>query len=490
MTGRNGSRVLLIGIDSAEVDYLEASLDRLPRLARLFAEGTVRRLASPGEVMSGSVWPTFYTGTLPGEHGQYFPMQWDPSTMRLRHVADDWLGCEPFWRPLAREGLPVITLDVQSVFPSRTGAGIEVVNWGVDAFGGFHCNRPELGREIARRFGTNVLGPDVPVEKSPGRLAAIRRDLLDSARRRGELARWLMRHTEWRLFLAVFTEAHRAGHYFWPTPGAPPAQETQDTLLEVHRAVDREVGALLDLVDLRETTVVVFSLLGMEPNRSQMHFVPALMDRLNAGFRANGAPPPRPRRSLMRLLRDRLPPTVQDAVARAAPEAVRDWVTSRAYASSLAWRDTPGLALPTGGEGYVRLNLAGREAGGCLPRGSELQRRYLDAVREGFLSLRVAGTNEPLVERILTPPELFPGPRSEALPDLAIAWRPMAPATAVHSERLGPLTARLQTGRSGNHRASAFAVVTGPARESPRVAALRSIVDLAHFVRDLLVGRA
>jgi predicted AlkP superfamily phosphohydrolase/phosphomutase len=486
-------RVLLVGLDAVDLDYVAPRLGSLPNLKRLFDEGVVRRLDSPARVMSASVWPTFYTGTLPGEHGRYFPIQWDPASMSVRLVASDWIDCEPFWRPLAREGLPVTTLDVQMVFPNRTKAGVEIVNWGADYFGSFHCNQPDLARGIARRFGTNVLGPDVPVDKSPRRLAGIRKTLLAGARRRGELSRWLMKQTAWDLFVTVFTECHRAGHYFWRDLTESPQDDSSDGFLEVYRAVDREVGALIESVDLRHTSVIVFALHGMGPNHSQMHFVPLVLDRINAAFvsevGATPGPRARPKRSFMRLLRERLPAPLQEAVARAVPGRVRNWVVGRAHAGALDWSRTPGFALPTGGEGYIRINLAGREKEGYLEAGSALHRRYLDSVRGGFLSLRDAATGEPVVEKVTVPAELFPGPRSDYLPDLAIAWRPEPPATAMHSERLGTFTGRLKTGRGGNHRAVAFAAVTGPARESRRAASLGTIIDLADFVRDLAVGR-
>jgi hypothetical protein len=58
----------------------------------------------------------------------------------------------------------------------------------------------------------------------------------------------------------------------------------------------------------------------------------------------------------------------------------------------------------------------------------------------------------------------------------------------VHSDILGRFTGRLATGRAGNHRPVAFATVTGAARDSRRAGSLRSIVDLAGFVRALLTG--
>jgi predicted AlkP superfamily phosphohydrolase/phosphomutase len=162
----------------------------------------------------------------------------------------------------------------------------------------------------------------------------------------------------------------------------------------------------------------------------------------------------------------------------------------RAYAGALDWATTPGFALPTGGEGFIRVNLAGREAKGWVERGSALHRRYLDSVREGFLSLKRAGTGEPLADEVIVPAERFPGPRADYLPDISVTWRPGGPATAVHSERLGDFTGRLKTGRDGNHRAVAFATVAGPARESRQAQSMASIVDLAGLVRDLAVGRS
>jgi predicted AlkP superfamily phosphohydrolase/phosphomutase len=486
----------MIGLDSADLDYIEPRLPALPNLQRLFAGGVVRRLETPASVLSACVWPTFYTGSHPGYHGQYFPIQWDPATMEMRHVSSDWLDCEPFWRPLAREGLPVTTLDVQMVFPSRTPDGVELVNWASSTLGGFHCNRPEVGREVERLFGTHVLPPDIPVEKSPERFAAIRKNLIAGARRRGELSRWLMKNTPWKLFITVFQECHRAGHYFWKesSGSAPTDSESDSAMLEVYRALDAEVGGILERIDERDTTVVVFSLLGMGPNRVQMHLVPEVIERINAQFASSGAAPtavrPRGRRSLMGLLREHLPAAVQERLALVVPTSVRDWVVGRAYAGALDWAKTPGFALPTGGEGFIRVNLAGREAKGWVDRGSALHRRYLDSVREGFLSLKRAGTGEPLANEVIIPAERFPGPRADYLPDISVTWRPGGPATSVHSDRLGDFTGRLKTGRDGNHRAVAFATVTGPARESRQAQSMVSIVDLANLARDLATDRS
>src|SRR5262245_61800683 len=199
MTSRNSRRVLMIGLASMGIEYLMSALGSLPNLRRLFEDGQLKRLDSPADLLSASVWPTFSTGRSPGVHGHYYPMQWDPSTMRLRRVSADWLGFEPWWYDLGRRGVPVTTLDVQVLCTSSAAPGIEVVNWGAQSFDAFRCNIPELGSEIRRRFGPHPMGPDVPVPMSGSRLRALGRELLDGVRRRGELARFVMKQADWQL---------------------------------------------------------------------------------------------------------------------------------------------------------------------------------------------------------------------------------------------------------------------------------------------------
>ena len=489
MSTTNGSRVLMIGLDSADIDYIEARLDILPNLRRLFGEGIVRRLETPASVMAASPWPTFYTASGPGHHGHYFPIQWDAARMQLRHVAPDWLDMEPFWRPLARQGLEVTTLDVQMVYPNRSTAGTEIVNWGSNTLGSFECNRPEIGRQVERLFGSNVIQGDVPVEKSGRRAVAILKRLLEGGRRRAELTRWLMQHTKWDFFLSVFQECHRAGHSFWKDAAASDRLEGEP-VLEVYRAFDSELGSLVELADPSKTSIIVFSLLGMGPNRAQSHLVPEVVRRINARFSGNGgavADRPVARRSFMAALRDKVPPAVQERIGLAMPVAIRDWVVARSFEGGIDWMTTPGFTVPTGGEGFVRVNLSGREAQGWIQPGSAEHTRYLDSVREGFLSLRKS-SGEPLVADIAVPAERFPGPRSGYLPDLAVTWRPGGPATDVRSETLGTFTGRLKTGRAGNHRPVAFAAIIGPAASSAGASSIGTVADLGAFVRDYVSG--
>ena len=487
------SRVLMIGVDAADIEFIEAAAGALPTLRRALDSGRRFDLDSTADVLTGSVWPTFYTGTMPGDHGVYHPIQWDPAAMRARRVSEEWLYCEPFWCDLERRGETVVAFDVPFAFPSRLRRGIEVNNWGThEHLGSFACNRPEIGRELRRRFGAHPMGHDTPVPRSRRHTETVPGRLANGARTKGEIARWLMQATDWSLFLVVFGETHRGGHLLFPEPGYEPFAAGRDALMQVYRAVDEAVGHLLESAG-EGTTCVVFSLHGMETNRSQGHFVRPVMDRVNASpdpgaTSSGGSDAPAGRGGLVRMLRLAVPGRLQHAIARRAPIQLLDWVSNRDVTGGMDWRKTPGFALRPDLHGYVRLNLAGRESAGMLEPGGEGHRNYVDRVRRAFLSLRAETSNQPIVRDVLSIADVLPGVRSSLLPDLVVRWEKLPQATNVRSGPYGAFSAEPDTGRCGEHRARGFASLTGPRHGESG----ESLPPLAHgrdfpaFVRALL----
>ena len=479
-------KLAMIGVDAADLDFVRAHLGSLPTFGRVIENGAARRIESTAGLLTGSVWPSFYTASSPGEHGIYHHLQWDAGRMRLRRVSPEWLDCRPFWRDMEQRGLRVTALDVPMTLAPRLERGIEVNNWGShDQLGPCAATDPELARQIRRRFGSHPMGAEIPVSKSPDELRRIRASLVEGARRKGELARWLLGAREWDFVLTVFGETHRGGHILWPEPGASP-----EALLEVYRAVDHAIGRLLHALDLETTTVILFALHGMGSNTSQEHFVPRLLDRINARWSGSapsrGQAPQQPgQRSLMRTLREKIPARAQNAIAQAVPVKVRDWVVIRQISSGHNWARTPGFPLLADLNGYLRLNLRGREQQGMLEAGSDQAKRYLDWLAEALRGFRVAPTGQPLAREIRLAQDAFPGRRLDHLPDVIIEWQPEAPASEIVSEKLGVLRSTLATGRGGNHRPQGFCAILGwDEKRGPRPVPTH-ITDLAGIAARL-----
>ncbi|HZI64996.1 MAG TPA: alkaline phosphatase family protein [Thermoanaerobaculia bacterium] len=484
------NRVLMIGVDAGDIAFIEAAGEALPNLRRVLATGRRFDLESTAEVLTGSVWPTFYTGTLPGEHGVYHPIQWDPDAMHARRVSEDWLYCEPFWLDLEREGETVVAFDVPFTFPSRLGRGIEINGWGThERLGPFFCSRAEVGRELRRRFGAHPMGHDTPVPRSRKHSEDAARRLAEGAGTKGRIARWLLGAIDWSLFLVVLGETHRGGHVLWPEPGYGAFAPPENAMRDVYRAVDGAVGEILAGAPA-DATVVVFSLHGMETNRSQGHFVRPVTDRVNASLVEGGSArrDDAPRGGLVRMLRVAVPGRLQHAIARAAPIQLLDWVSNREITGGVDWKKTPGFALRPDLHGYLRLNLVGREKAGALEPGSERHRSYVEELRTAFRSLTTGEPRRPIVRDILSMRDVFHGSRSALLPDLVVRWEKLPQATRVDSDAYGTISAEPDTGRCGEHRSRGFATLLGPWKDAA-LPPLAHGTDFPRFVRALL-GRA
>jgi predicted AlkP superfamily phosphohydrolase/phosphomutase len=458
-------KIAMLGFDAAELSYIQEHLPMLPNFKRALSCGRLSRLSSPAQMFPGSVWPTFYTASPPGEHGIHHLMQWDADAMRLRRVSGEWLPNEPFWRELERRGLRVIALDVPMAFPPSECAGVEVSSWGAhDQISSFTAYPREFRAEILRHFGEHPMGIEVPVDKSLNERMHAKKNLVRGIALKSEMTRWLLTSRPWDFFIAVFGESHRGGHILWPDDADGESATPASALLDVYRALDEALGEILAAINLAETTVIIFALHGMGANLSQEHFVTPMMDRVNAKFGelepglfpVAGAPR---QRSAMRLLRENVPPWLQSKIANLVPQHIRDAVVDRSFTSGRDWPHTPGLALRADNNGYIRFNVAGRERQGMLESGSRSLARYADLVRESFSSLRTADGSRVVGDVISS--DDFPGNRKHRLPDLIVTWNGLEPASRAES-MLGSVVAEMDTGRGGNHRGVGFQIVLRP----------------------------
>jgi predicted AlkP superfamily phosphohydrolase/phosphomutase len=75
-----GKRVIVIGIDGMDPDFLEAHWNDLPNLRQLRREGDFRRLATSIPPQSPVAWSSFITGMDPGGHGIFDFIHRNPAT--------------------------------------------------------------------------------------------------------------------------------------------------------------------------------------------------------------------------------------------------------------------------------------------------------------------------------------------------------------------------------------------------------------------------
>jgi predicted AlkP superfamily phosphohydrolase/phosphomutase len=426
--------VLAVGFDSAESTLVRDLIHRgeLPVLAGLLDRGTWARVDARADIGNGAVWPTFFTGTEPVEHGIYSGWVWEPRAMACTRPHEGFRKA-PFWRSLSERGESVGLLDVPFAPFGGLARGFEVSEWGAhDEVIGRMAVSPRRAFEIVAAAGPH---PFTGVYYGPGRLEdRMLRQRLSSAsvagaRLRGELAARLISEAKPALTIVVFTEVHHITHHLWHTvaPEHPfyadrrfrEAEGVEPGLVDVYREVDRQVGRLIEAAG-RDTAVMVFSLHGMGPGPG----VPTILEPLLAalgfsrpthwqglswrerGAALFGAAKRRAPASLSTLYQKGLNYRALSRLAQPTMVAPHDWSRTRAF------------SLPTDLHGYIRLNLAGRDTKGVVP-----DRDYTavcDEITDAMQALETPD-GEPLVRNVLRTAEDGGAPPTR-IPDLIVHW--------------------------------------------------------------------
>ncbi len=201
----------------------------------------------------------------------------------------------------------------------------------------------------------------------PGELLRLRRVLIEAPDRIAALAEELLARERFDLAWLTFSAAHLAGHQFWDLSQVdertldPEARAALASALdEVYVAVDRAFGRVLAALPAG-ADVIVTSAVGMGVNTSRADLLPEMLAAVLAG----GPVEPDGAGAIWRL-RAAMPAGLRGAIARAIPDRAALALTARLELRGIDWTTTPAFAHPADNQGYVRLNLRGRERGGVV----------------------------------------------------------------------------------------------------------------------------
>ncbi len=448
-----------------------ANEGKLPVFRRLFEQGVRAELASTAAQFPDTVWSAIHTGANPGRFAKYHYVQYDAASGDLQMLGDDAIGASPFWEHLSAAGRRVCILDVPHP-PNCQITGTVVANWGVHGRGAERAsNPPGLLGEIDKRFGRHPVGDCDAVDDNPKALWKLRQRLLDGVQIRGELCRFLMEREDWDICFAGFSETHCAGHHFWnfldaTHPRHDPADThgLRDTVEAVYRAVDRQVGELVELAG-REARCLIFSGHGMGPIWHASWNLQEILDILGFGKAGvNGAGHVRAGKARVnpwRLIKMALPGRFQYGVKAMLPRRLQNELVFRWYAGRRDWAGCRAIAVPNNESvGAIRILVEGRDRHGVVAAGAEY-RQTCEAIRAALVELADPRTGRKVTRQVTLTHEEFHGPFLDRLPDVTVLWEQSFVWDEVASPQIGRLTLRRQDSRSGSHTPHGFLVARG-----------------------------
>lgn len=491
--------MLLIGLDAADRELIErwSAEGLLPNISRMRAGGTWARLKTTAEVLHVSAWPSIFTGTPPDRHGLYHAYVMQQGVQAPVRPRPELCPVPFMWQLLDERDKRCVVVDAFLTCPIKNFKGAQIVDWGSWTWFGPQTILPEpLGRQIASRFGPYPAEDHSKVGMTPPPDPEGFRDRLVAAvGHKAEVVQWLMASQDWDFFLAVFGECHAAGHYFWhyqdedyvayPQQCAP---KLRTALRDVYVALDSAIGRLLDAAG-EDTLVCVISGDGMGANYSGSHLLTPLLEKMRL-FNDPGQPQQqaKQRRDLLSRLRGLVPKSLRAVISRTLlPRSVNEKLSLRWKTAGIAWERTRAFVIENANEGFIRINLRGREPRGVVEQGEEY-RRLRDALFETARGLINPSNGRAAALGVYKPQEMYSGECREQMPDIVITWDLDARVTRdLSAETCGHVHCpqaphELMPYYTGNHKADAFAILSGPGVAAGGVLEGASILDIAPSV--------
>lgn len=524
--------VIAIGLDAADPVLLEKwiSQGHLKTLARLREQGAYGRLENIEYYKAETPWTTFLTGCHPQKTGYWGPIKFHEGTYNIEEVeAYDFAEYSPFYA--LGEDYRVAAFDIpQSALNNRVN-GQQVLAWGAHSpQTPSHSQPADLLPQLIEQYGAHpALHKDHGDWWDQGYLKRLYQSLKKGISLRSKICRDWLQQESWDLFLTIFSETHSAGHDLWYLsqadhplyPHKPNIDWSADPLLDIFEAVDRAIADIIDAAP-PEAQILIFAAHGSDNNTTDvasMFFLPEFLyrfsfpgQRMFPSGKVGSTPPPivsEPQRRnwageiwqlkcdrnpLKQLLRRWAPGKIQRQLDQylgySGPEALSQpdsrsgvlaWQPTTWYQS--LWPQMKAFALPSFSEGYIRINLQGREPAGIVSPAE--YDALCDELTQHLYALKDARTGQPVVKKVVKTRQ-HASDRDPKLPDadLTVVWQEQ-PTDVIDSPtfgRIGPVAYR----RTGSHRARGFLLATGPDITPGSTIPTGQAVDLAPTILNLM----
>jgi predicted AlkP superfamily phosphohydrolase/phosphomutase len=469
-------RLITLGVDALDWDLMNAwaAEGRLPVLRGLLNRSQTLILDESNRPLPGSIWTDIATGCSAAIHGFVHEEQLRAGSYQTERVDASRVAVAPFYQTLSDAGIRSAVVDFPVDHPIDGFNGIQVVDWATEfKLWHFETRPKSLAAELVSTYGRHPLMNYPGTRASLDGLLALKRKLTQGIEIKRRFAVDLIRMRQHEFIFFGFGELHKAGHFFWrfhdrTHPEFTDAEpELVDSLRAMYEEMDRALGSVLSQLDDADDLIVVTDR-GMYADHRGDHLIDPILLKLGLAVqRASSTALPESKSLRSRLLHGRSVTNVSRWVARRLiSDKMREallpfYRTAVGGAPPLDWTRTRVFRLPSVGNSYLRVNLAGRDPAGIVLPGAQYDALLAD-IAARFHALINSKTGEPAVEDVYFPAMQFRGPKATDLPDVAIVWNSRNPIDAVASDAISTIVGRQESDRSGNHRPEGFALFLGP----------------------------
>jgi predicted AlkP superfamily phosphohydrolase/phosphomutase len=466
--------VIVLGVDGLDWELVQdwSARGRLPVLRSLLEQSHALLFGESNRALPGSVWTDIGTGVSAAKHGFQHEEQLRLGSYQIEKVDASRVASPPFYKTLSEAGIRCAVVDFPVDYPIEGFNGLQVVDWASEfKLWHFETRPRSLAAQLEARYGRHPLTHYPGTRGGLDNLLALKLDLLRGIDIKRRFCVDLLQQRAHEFIFFNFCELHKAGHFFWQFHDREHPQFTAaeprlvDSLRETYEHMDRALGSVLQQL-ASDDDLILLTDRGMYADHRGDHLVDEILVKLGLAAQRGQSTSPASGSWRKRLLAARAATQAYRSVAQKLPHKVREALLPfhRAMIGAPApwdWTRTQIFRLPSVGNSYLRVNLAGREPAGIVTPGAQYN-ALLAQIETQFRALVDPSTGESVVEDVYFPTDHFQGPKSNELPDVAIVWSSRRPINAAKSDALGTVSGQQMVERSGNHRPEGFALFRGP----------------------------
>jgi predicted AlkP superfamily phosphohydrolase/phosphomutase len=479
----------VIGVDGATFDLVEpwVSQGKLPHFRHLMESGAWGRLQSTIPPLTPCAWTSFKTGVNPGKHGVYeFYFLDENRDLQVNFHRNR--GYDSIWRILSNHGLRSCVYNVPFTFPPEEVHGILISGLLTPSTAANFTYPSEFKKELLRNIPDYRIFPATRYSEREDDIEAFYRDLLELIEVRFRTARYLLERERWDFFMMVFNETDYVQHWFWKyiDPAHPDYTEELnrkfgDRIYQIYARIDDHLGRFLEFGN-SGTLFLVMSDHGAGLFRKRIY--------INNWLKAQGY---LKLKSTPKVLLKRLfyrigihPQTAINMAYRLGLARLNQKVSfgqKKAIFSKIGytfedvdWRRTKAFSF--GCYGPIYINSSGNRLDGIVPE------EEVPALREEIVA-RLKEIVDPergvkLVDRIWEREELYHGPSTRFLPDVAYSLDDFSyTSSSLFAMPSNDIFSAPLTRKSGDHRLHGILLAGGNRVRSGLELDRANIMDLA-----------
>jgi predicted AlkP superfamily phosphohydrolase/phosphomutase len=466
----SGARVLVIGLDGATFQVMQPLIDagKLPNFARLMARGASGVLTSILPPHTGPAWPSMFTGKNLGKVGIFLFDHGDVHNYACygNLVTSDTVAGRTMFDVVSNHDQRVAAVRVPMTYPAWKLNGVMISGYPATGLTSRYIYPEELRDQfppmdrVRLKVGGNTA--EVLQQRIETEMDATTRFVCT-----------LLERERWDLFMFVYQQPDHAHHYFWRyIDPESPLYTPEDGAKYGHlidacyERIDAGVGQILEHID-DDTIVFVVSDHGGERTPSINFYTNRWLHSLGL-IEARQVKPSLGRRlyELRRLLPSDVRREIQRFVLLYLQSMLGDRV--RGYmmnTDQYDWSRTKVYRFPLYYVEGIAINLRGRQPQGIVEPGAEYEQLRDEIIRQ-LHTLKIPGTDQPLVIETYKREEVYHGPYLEAAPDILFRLAPdyeCFSEVGLAGEFFGPVPFSRLERHNGWHNREGVFIAAGPA---------------------------